>query len=128
MLQKTCFIILSCAFLYGMSGIAMAQAQDPVQHRQATEQAADTKLKELNKKMDEFVAEAKDKGHEARTEINRLYDEFKHKQGNARKDLEEMRKTTNEAWDKVKARTERSIEELNGLYERAKSKDKEKEK
>lgn len=112
-----------------MSGCASAavQTQDPVQKRQTVEQAADTKLNELNDKMEHFIEDAKNKGTEVRNEINRLYDEFKQKQGSARKDLEEMRNATNEAWDKVKGKMDKSIEDLNNLYDRAKSKGKEKD-
>lgn len=126
MIRRIFYIILGCAFLYGTAGVAQAvDAQKPADQRQETEQAVEKRLKELNKKMEEFTAEARHKGGQARDEINRLYDEFKQKQGNARKDLEKMRQATNEAWGKVKVEMDKAIEELNSLYERARSAGKE---
>ena len=125
MIRRIIFITLCSVFLYGTAVVAQtADAQKPAAERQATEQATAKRLKELNKKMDEFAAEARYKSSQARDEINRLYDEFKQKQGSAHKDLEEMRKATNEAWDKVKVKMDKAIEELNGLYERARSAEK----
>ncbi len=125
MLRRTFLISMCCALLFGLSGIVpSAHAQDSMEQRKEHEKAADKKITELNKKMDELAADARKEGAQARDEINRLYDEFKVKQGTARKDLEEMRKATNETWDKAKKKMDKAIDDLNGLYERAKSKGK----
>ncbi len=124
--MRRMFIIIICLFLSGLPGIApVAYAQATAEQRKEHEQAADSKIKDLNKKMDELAAEARREGGKARDEMNRLYEEFKQKQGGASKDLEEMRKATNESWDKVKKKMDKSIEDLNGIYERAKKKGKE---
>ncbi len=76
MLRRIFILTLSCALFLGMSGMTRAAAQDTGAQRQAAEQAADSRIKELNKKMDAFAAEARHEGAQARAEINRLYDEF----------------------------------------------------
>ena len=128
MVRWISYIALCCVFLYGTTGIALAaDSRNTADERQASEQATEKRLKELNKNMDEFAAGARHAGSQARDEINRLYDEFKHKQGSARKDLEEMRKATNEAWEKAKVEMDKAIEEMNSLYERARAAGKEKD-
>lgn len=113
------FALLSGSGLLTLPGIA--RAQDPAEQRQQHEQAMDKKLKELNRKMDELAAGTRKAGGQARDELNRLYDEFKKKEPGARKDLEEMRRATNETWDKAKVQMNKAVEELNGIYERAKT-------
>jgi biopolymer transport protein ExbB/TolQ len=107
---------------------AKAETQSADTQRQVHEKTADKKLKELNKKMDELADEAKKAGGKTRAEINRLYEEFKKKQGNAGKELEELRTSTNETWDKAKAKMDKAIEDLDGLYDRAQAKIKTKHK
>lgn len=47
-------------------------------------------------------------------------------EGSASKELEQLRKSTNETWDKAKVRMDKAIEDLIfGLYERSKAKAKE---
>ncbi len=129
MLRRLLLIILCCALLSGPTGIAaVAYAEDTAQQQKADKQASDEKLKELNRKMNDIAADTRKHVGEARDEINRLYDDFKKKQGGSSKELEEMRKATNESWDKVKASMDKAIEDLNHAYERAASKGKEKEK
>ena len=43
-------------------------------------------------------------------------------QGTAGKDLDELRKATDETWDKAKKNMDKAIQDLNGLYERTKEK------
>ncbi len=100
-----------------------ARALEPAAQRQESEKAAEQKLNELDKNMDQLAAKSRKEG-QPRTEINRLYDEFKKSQPGAQKDLEDLRKATNETWDKVKVRMDKAIADLNGLYERAKAKHK----
>jgi len=109
-------VVVCCAYLSGLSGIAAPAAQ-----RQEHEQAADNKLKELDKNMNELAAEAGKSGGQARDDVNSMYDEFKKKSAGAKKDLENMRKSTNESWDKAKVQTNKAIDELNGIYEKARS-------
>ena len=108
------------------SALAGAQrevvAQTTVEQRQKEEKAAEQKLADINKSMDELAAEAKkDKGI-TQSELNRLYEEFKKQQGSAMKDLETLRKSTNESWEKAKVEMDQSIKNLNGLYERSRAK------
>ncbi len=122
MMRRTMIIAVAVAFLAGLPFLPPpAGAQDTAAERQKHEQAAEKKLQDLNRKMDELAAETRKAGGQARDEVNRLYDEFKKKQGRAEKDLEEMRKSTNEAWDKAKVQMNRAIDDLNGVYERAKA-------
>jgi len=105
---------------------ARAESPSAATQREEHEKAAEKKLKDLNKKMDELAAESKKSEGQTQAEMNRLYDEFKKKQVNASKELEQLRKSTNETWDKTKVRTDKAIDDLNGLYERSKAKAKEK--
>jgi uncharacterized protein YgiM (DUF1202 family) len=108
--------------------VARAETTTDAAQRQEHEKAADKKLKELNKKMDELAAESKKAEGKTQVEMNRLYEDFKKQQGVAAKDLEELRKSTNEAWEKAKKNMDKSIDNLNGLYERSKANVKTKDK
>ena len=123
-------IVFVCSVTLAVFSSAIAGAETPsaATQRQEHEKAAEKKLKDLNKKMDELAADAKKATGETRAEMNRLYEEFKKKQENASKELEELRKSTNETWDKTKVKMDKSLEDLNGLYDRAKTKVKGKEK
>lgn len=123
-------IVFVCAVTLVVFSSASAGAETPsaATQRQEHEKAAEKRLKELNKKMDELAAEAKKATGETRAEMNRLYEDFKKKQENAGKALDELRKSTNETWDKTKVKMDKSLEDLNGLYDRAKTKVKGKEK
>jgi hypothetical protein len=126
MFRKLGSVFVCSALLALFSGApAGAEAPSAATPRQEQERAADKKLKELNKKMDELAAEAKKTEGKTQAEMNKLYEEFKVKQGSASKELEQLRKSTNETWDKAKVRTDKAIEDLNGLYERSKAKAKE---
>ena len=94
--------------------------------RQEHEKAAEKKLDDLNKKMDEVGAESRKAEGKTQTELNRLYEEFKKEQGKAARELEELRKSSNETWDKTKGNMDKALENLNGLYERSKAASKEK--
>jgi uncharacterized coiled-coil protein SlyX len=123
--RRIMIITVCLVFLSGLiSSLAGAQAQDKAKERKEHEQATEKTLTELNRKMDELAAGFRKTEDQTRDELNRLYDEFKTKQGSARKDLEEMRNATNEKWDQMKLKMNKSIEELNKIYERAKSRDK----
>jgi hypothetical protein len=129
MLAKMVVIVACVTFLslpYGVS--CGAESPSAATQRQEHEKAAEKKLKDLNKKMDELAAESRKAAGKTRDEMNRLYEEFKKKQGAASKELEELRKSTNETWDKTKVRMDKSLEDLNGLYDKAKTKVKEKDK
>jgi hypothetical protein len=121
-------MVFVCATLLAVfsSTPVKAETQAAATQRQEDEKAAEKKLKDLNKKMDELAAEAKKSEGKTQAELNKLYEEFKVKQGSASKELEQLRKSTNETWDKAKVRTDKAIEDLNGLYERSKAKAKEK--
>ena len=119
-------IAVICAVMLAVLFSPSARAETPftAAQRQEEEKAADTKLKELNKKMDELVAQSKKATGQAQAEINRLYEEFKKKQGIAGKELEELRRSTNETWEKAKGNMDKALDNLNGLYERSKAKSK----
>jgi hypothetical protein len=123
-------IIFVCAVMLAVFSSALARAEAPsaATQRQEHEKAAEKKLKELNKKMDELAAESKKAEGKTKAEINRLYEEFKTKQGAASKELEELRKSTNETWDKTKVKMDKALDDLNGLYDKAKAKVKGKDK
>jgi len=123
MFRKLGVVFVCAALLAVFSGTTVkAETQAAATQRQEHEKAAEKKLKDLNKKMDELAAEAKKSEGKTQAELNKLYEEFKVKQGSASKELEQLRKSTNETWDKAKARTDKAIEDLNGLYERSKAK------
>jgi hypothetical protein len=105
-----------------------AETQSPAAQRQEHERKYETKLKELGKNMDELAAEASKKEERLRAEVNRLYEEFKKKQKHAGKELDELRNSTNEKWDKTKVNIDKTLEDLNGVYDRAKDRIKKKDK
>jgi uncharacterized coiled-coil protein SlyX len=120
-------IVCVCAVALAVMTGPSACAQPSAAQREEHEKTADKTLQELNRKMDELASQSRKTAGKAQVEINRLYEEFKKKQGDAGKELEDLRKATNESWDEVKARTDKAIEDLNGLYERATSHRKEQE-
>lgn len=129
MFKKLGIILVCAAVLAVFSGKTVkAETQAAATQRQEQEQATEKKLKNINKNMDELAAEIKKTGGKTQAEMNKLYDEFKTKQGNAGKELEQLRNSTNETWDKAKVRMDKAIEDLNGLYERARSRIKGKDK
>ena len=106
--------------------IGKSGAQSAATQRQEDEKAAEKKLANINKSMDELAGEIKKTEGKTQAELNKLYEEFKVKQGHASKELEQLRKSTNETWDKAKVRMDKALEDLNGLYERSKAKSREK--
>jgi biopolymer transport protein ExbB/TolQ len=115
-------VVFICVVLLSVFSITPLKAQNSPSQQQEDVKAADTKLKELNKKMDELAAETRKATGETRAEMNRLYEEFKKQQEKAAGELEELRKSTNETWDKAKVKMDKALENLNGLYERSKAK------
>ena len=129
MFRKLGIIFVCAAVLAVFSGKTVkAETQAAPTQRQEQEQAAEKKLKDINKSMDELTVEMKKAGGKTQAEMSKLYEEFKAKQGNAGKELEQLRNSTNETWDKAKVKMDKAIEDLNGLYERAKTKVKGKDK
>ena len=120
MVKRSVVILLCSALLAAVFGLtAKAGSTDAAADRKAHEQAAEKKLDELDKSMQELETDP-GKGSQTRQEINRLYEEFKDRQGTAREDLERLRRSTNETWDKAKARMDKALQDLDGLYERTK--------
>ncbi len=115
-------LALSLALFPALAGLAgPAYAAQPSADRKQHEDTAEKKLADLGRKMDRLAAEARKAGSRTRDELNRLYDEFKKKEAGAGEDLEKMREATNEEWEKSKVRLNKAIEDLNGIYERAKA-------
>jgi hypothetical protein len=114
------FSLVVTAVLCG--GLRLVLAQASTEQRQKEEKAAEKKLADINKNMDELAMEAKKSEGKTQAELNRLYEEFKKQQGVAMKDLEALRKSTNESWEKAKVDMDQSLKNLNGLYERSKAK------
>lgn len=123
MLRKLGIVVVCAAVLAVFSG-TMAKAETPAApaQRQEDEKAAEKKLTDINKSMDELAGEIRKAEGKTQAELNRLYEEFKKKQEAAKGDLEALRKSTNESWDKAKANMDKALENLNGLYERSKAK------
>jgi len=114
-------ILLSAVFLLILgTGARAAPAQDAAMQRQEDANAMERKIDDLDKRMDDLAASEKRSG-QPRTEMNRLYDEFKKEQGRAKENLERLRNSTNEAWQRTKEDMNKAIENLNGLYERSKA-------
>ena len=126
MLRRSMVIVLCTLFFSGpITTPGIAQTRETAPSRQEHEQAMDERLTELDREMDKLAAGIRQTEKASQAELNRLYDEFKHKQSDARKDLEEMRNATNKRWDQLKVEMNKSIEDLNQLYEQAKSRTKE---
>lgn len=120
MFKRSVGILLCSTALVAVLGLtAPAASPDSAAERKVHEEAAETKLNELDRSMKELESDT-GRGSQARQEINRLYDEFKDGQGKAREDLERLRRSTNETWDKAKVRMDKALQDLNGLYERTK--------
>lgn len=116
--------LIVCAAVLAVFSGTMAKAETPAApaQRQEDEKAAEKKLTDINKSMDELAGEIRKAEGKTQAELNRLYEEFKKKQEAAKGDLEALRKSTNESWDKAKANMDKALENLNGLYERSKAK------
>ena len=97
-------------------------AQNSTEQRQKEEKAAEQKLAELDKKMNELSPEVKKTGESTQAELNKLYEDFKKQQGAAKGSLENLRQSTNESWEKAKKDMDKALANLNGLYERSKAK------
>lgn len=122
MTRRTVITMICCAILVVRCGMPLYAAEPAgTDQRKQEEKAAEQKLTELDKNMQQLNAEAARKEDPPRSEINKLYDEFRKQQGVAKKELEELRSSTNEAWYKAKKDMDRAIENLNGLYERSKA-------
>jgi len=104
--------------------LVKAEAPAAPAQRQEQEKAAEQKLTELDKKMNELSSDVKKAEGSTQAEMNKLYEEFKKQQRAAKSSLEELRKSTNETWDKSKTGMDKALENLNGLYERSKAKSK----
>ncbi|MHB8843841.1 MAG: sll1863 family stress response protein [Nitrospirota bacterium] len=117
-------IVMVCAAVLAVFSGTMAKAETPAAatQRQDEEKASEKRLADINKRMDELAKEIRKAEGKTQAELNRLYEEFKVKQGVAKNNLEELRKSTNETWDKAKANMDKALENLNGLYERSKAK------
>jgi hypothetical protein len=120
-------IVFGCAVMLAVfSGtVVKAETQAAATQRQEQEKGAAQKLTELDKKMKELSLEAKKAEGSTQAEMNRLYEDFKKQQAAAKNSLEELRKSTNESWDKSKTGMDKALENLNALYERSKAKAKE---
>ena len=124
---KKLVIVSVCSAVITIFCSTPTKAETPATtaQRQQHEQAAEKKLADINKSMDELAKEIKKSKGNTQAELNKLYEEFKKQQSAAKSSLEELRKSTNETWDKAKANMDKAIENLNGLYERSKLKAKE---
>lgn len=121
MFKKLAPVMVCAAVLAVFSG-TMAKAETAPTQRQEEEKASEKRLADINKRMDELAGEIRKAEGKTQAELNKLYEEFKVKQGAAKSNLDELRKATNETWGKVKANMDKALENLNGLYERSKAK------
>jgi uncharacterized coiled-coil DUF342 family protein len=115
--------MMLAGLLFGFGAmLAIGQTpQDGAPDRKQQENATEKTIGKLNKQMDELAAGFRKAGKNTQSELNALFDEFKEKQAKARQELQEMRDATNEKWDVLKTRMNKSIDDLQGIYERAKS-------
>ena len=90
------------------------------QEKEEYQRQIETKLNELEKRIDELQVKAKEAGKEVKDEINKAVNEaeLEKKKEAAKKKLEELKSASADTWDKVKAELDDAVEELEKAYER----------
>jgi len=91
MLRKFGMAII-CTAVLAVFSLATVMAETPAAtaQRQEEEKAAEKRLTELDRKMNELSSEAKKAEGKTQAELNKLYEEFKKQQGEAKGSLEKL--------------------------------------
>lgn len=81
----------------------------------------ESKLKELDKQIDQLKARVEKSETKARAEFNHQIGELQKKKEVVRKGLEELKSASAEAWEMIKSRIDAALEDLEKSYDRIRS-------
>jgi len=90
--------------------------------RKAYEEKLDTQLKEWNAQITLLKAKAENAKADAKIDYYKTIDALEHKQNEARMKLQELKASSDEAWEAVKAGAEKAWAEVKKAYHDATSK------
>jgi len=99
-----------------------ATAQYTMQQKEAFQRKAQEELEAIQKQMVVLQGKADQASTSARTEWQKSIHELEAKKTAARKQLDELKSTTDAKWNEMKAGVHTAIEEMNQSYQRLRSK------
>jgi len=85
-------------------------------HRDTYQKRMDESLKDFESRIERLKADAKKAGRKTKEKLENALDELSRMLEDAKKKLSELKKSTGEAWDRMKAKTDASLEALEKKY------------
>jgi uncharacterized protein YicC (UPF0701 family) len=85
-------------------------------HRDTYQKRMDESLKDFESRLERLKADTKKAGRKTKEKLENALDELSRMLEDAKKKLSELKKSTGEAWDRMKAKTDASLEALEKKY------------
>jgi flagellar hook-basal body complex protein FliE len=95
---------------------------DHMGKREAYQEKMEAQLAQLNAKIDEFVAKAKEASADAKIEYYKQADELSAKQKKAEAQLEELKRASADAWEEMMYGMDSAFTDLQTAFNRAAAK------